>query len=147
MNRTSVLALALGAAASAVLGSAGTAHAAPEYLLFTDPTGNVKCEMTLSYNGDPYANCVVRHAAYPVLADKCDVPGPANPQLTLRQGSTPDYSCVVGSDDTPGEFTLDLGQTRSVGTITCDSEDFGVTCTDAGTGHYFRAWTGSYDLG
>ncbi len=39
------------------------------------------------------------------------------------------------------------GQTHTVGTITCDSQDFGVTCTDAGTGHYIRASTGSYDLG
>ena len=154
MNRTSrrqrvsttTLALTVGAAASTILASAATAHADPEYLLFTDPTGNVKCEMTINYKGNPYANCVVRHAAYPVLADKCDFPGPVNPQIGMGQGDTPDYSCVVASDNTPGEFTLDFGQTRSVGTITCESKEFGVTCTDAGTGHYFRASTGSYDL-
>lgn len=140
------LALNLGAAAFAILGSAATAHAVPEHLLFTDPSGNVKCEMTLNYKGQPYANCVVRHAAYAVTSDKCDFSGPANPQLGLTQGAKPDYSCVVASDNTPGDFRLDLGQTRSIGTITCDSEDFGVTCTDAGTGHYFRASTGSYDL-
>ncbi len=112
------LALTVGAAASTILASAATAHADPEYLLFTDPTGNVKCEMTINYKGNPYANCVVRHAAYPVLADKCDFPGPVNPQIGMGQGDTPDYSCVVASDNTPGEFTLDFGQTRSVGTIT-----------------------------
>ena len=131
---------------AAGIGLAATAHADPEYLQFTSPPGNVKCEMTISYKGDPYANCVVRHAAYAVPADSCDFTGSADPQLGLTQGDTPTLSCVVGSGDSPGEFTLDFGQTRSVGTITCDSEEFGVTCTDAGTGHYFRASTGSYDL-
>ncbi len=140
------IALTAAAIAATGIGLAATAHADPEYLLFTDPTGNVKCEMTISYKGNPYANCVVRHAAYAVPADICDFTGSANPQISIGQGDTPSLSCVVASDNTPGEFTLDFGQTRSVGTITCDSEDFGVTCTDAGTGHYFRASTGSYDL-
>lgn len=142
------IALTAAAIAATGVGLSATVRADPEYLLFTDPSGNVKCEMTISYKGDPYANGVVRHAAYAVLADKCDFAGPVNPQLGLGQGHAPTYSCVVASDNnTPGEFTLDLGQTRSVGTITCDSQDFGVTCTDAGTGHYIRASTGSYDLG
>lgn len=147
MKRTMMLALTVGAATSAILGSAATAHAAPEHLLFTDPTGNVKCLMTLSYKGDPWANCVVRHAAYAVPADICKAPGSFNPVLTLTQGDTPALLCAQASDDTPGEFVLDIGQTRSFGRITCDSEDFGVTCTDATTGRYFRAGTGSYDLG
>ena len=140
------IALAAAAIAATGVGLSVTAHADPGYLLYTDPSGNVKCEMTISYKGDPYANCVVRHAAYAVPADNCDFSGSADPQLGLTQGDTPTLSCVVGSGDSPGEFTLDFGQTRSVGTITCDSEEFSVTCTDAGTGHYFRASTGSYDL-
>ena len=44
-------------------------------------------------------------------------------------------------------FTLDFGQTRSVGTITCDSEESGVTCTDTATYHFFRVSPESYDLG
>jgi hypothetical protein len=140
------IALAAAVIAATGIGLSATAHADPWYLLYTDPSGNVKCEMAISYKGDPYANCVVRHAAYAVPADVCDFTGSADPQLGLTQGDTPTLSCVVGSGDSPGEFTLDFGQTRSVGTITCDSEEFGVTCTDAGTGHYFRASTGSYDL-
>ena len=147
MHMKMIIVLAAGAIAASAIGLAANAHAEPDYLLFTDPTGNIKCEMTTSYKGDPYANCVVRDAAYAVPADKCDFPGAVNPQVELTQGDTPTLSCVVASDDTPGEFTLALGQTRSFGMITCDSEDFGVTCTDAGTGHYFRAGTGSYDLG
>ncbi|WP_156764930.1 hypothetical protein [Mycobacterium sp. 1081908.1] len=42
---------------------------------------------------------------------------------------------------------LGFGQTRSLGTITCNSEPAGVTCTDAGTGHFFRVSRESYQLG
>ena len=129
------------------IGLSATAQADLEYLQFTSPPGNVKCEMTISYKGDPYANCVVRHAAYAVPADKCDFTGSVNPQIEIGQGGTSHVSCVVASDDAPAEFTLDFGQTRSVGTITCDSEEAGVTCTDTGTGRFFRVSPESYDLG
>ncbi len=141
------IALTAAAIAATGIGLAATAHADPEYVQFTSPPGNVKCEMTISYRGDPYVNCVVRHAAYTVPAGKCDFPGLVNPQIGFTQGGTPDVSCVVASDDAPAEFTLDFGQTRSVGTITCDSEEAGVTCIDTGTGRFFRVSPESYDLG
>jgi hypothetical protein len=129
------------------IGLAATAHAEPDYQQFTSPSGNVKCEMTISYKGDPYANCVVRQAAYAAPAGTSDFPGAVNPQFSLGQGDTPKVSCVVASDDKPAEFTLDFGQTRSVGTITCDSEETGVTCTDTATYHFFRISPESHDLG
>jgi hypothetical protein len=42
---------------------------------------------------------------------------------------------------------LNYGQTRSAGAITCDSERPGMTCTDSGTGHFFRLSRESYQLG
>jgi hypothetical protein len=54
--------------------------------------------------------------------------------------------CHSDSLRVPGEPTLDYGQTKSVGTFSCDSVLSGVKCTDS-TGHYFRASRGSYDLG
>jgi len=42
---------------------------------------------------------------------------------------------------------LDYGQTRSVGTLSCDSEPSGVTCTDSSTGHFFRVSSDSLQLG
>ena len=62
------IALTAAAIAATGIGLSATAHAEPEYLQFTSPSGNIKCEMTISYKGDPYANCVVRHAAYAVPA-------------------------------------------------------------------------------
>jgi len=43
--------------------------------------------------------------------------------------------------------TLDYGQTRSLGTLNCDSEPSGVTCTDTSTGHFFRVSRESYQVG
>jgi hypothetical protein len=42
---------------------------------------------------------------------------------------------------------LDYGQVRSLGAITCESERDGVTCTDTGSGHFFRLSQESYDVG
>jgi hypothetical protein len=52
-------------------------------------------------------------------------------EFDLHQGNPPGrgYSCAAGSLVDPGEQMLDYGQTRSVGTITCDSETSGMTCT------------------
>jgi len=47
----------------------------------------------------------------------------------------------------PGLPTLAYGHSRSFGTITCDSERNGVTCTDSSTGHFFRVSRESYLLG
>jgi len=140
------LALITTTAGVSVVGLATTAHADPEYQLFQSPSGNIKCELTVSYKGDPYANCTVSGAAYAVPADNCELTGPVNPQFGLTQGGTPDLSCVVASGDYQWP-TLDYGQTRSVGTINCDNEAQGVTCTDSGTGRFFRVSNDSYDLG
>ncbi len=34
-----------------------------------------------------------------------------------------------------------------ISSITCDSEPSGMTCTDSGTGHFFRVSRDSYQLG
>jgi hypothetical protein len=42
---------------------------------------------------------------------------------------------------------LEYGQTSSAGSITCDSEPEGMTCTDISSGHYFRMSRESNELG
>lgn len=114
--------------------------------MFQSPSGNVKCEMTINYRGNPYANCVVHDSAFAVPQEQCDFSPPVRPQIGLGEGQTPSLSCVAASGD-PNLPTLDVGQTQSVGTITCDSELSGMTCTDSSTGHFIRASRDSYDLG
>jgi fatty acid CoA ligase FadD9 len=43
--------------------------------------------------------------------------------------------------------TLDYGQTRTVGAITCESEPSSVKCTNSNIGHFFRVSRESYDVG
>jgi hypothetical protein len=134
------------ALACVTIGLAPTALAEDDNQFFQDPSGNIKCELTTNYKGVPYANCTVAVAAYRTRADNCDTPASVHPQFSLTQGSEPTSSCVVGSLEYRWP-TLDFGQTRSVGTVTCDNEPTGVTCTDTGTRRFFRASGHSYELG
>lgn len=142
----SKFALTTTAAAVTFIGMAATAHADPPVEIFQSPSGNVRCEITVNHKGVPYADCTVRDAAYATAADQCEIPGPVNPQFSIAQGDTADMSCVVNVAE-PAWPTLDFGQTRSVATITCGSEPAGVTCTDTGTGRFFRISPEFYDLG
>jgi len=70
--------------------------------------------------------------------------------MQLAQGNPPcvgphTIQIVLSGQYAPAP--LDEGQKRSIGTITCESERSGVTCTDASTGHFFRVSSESYDLG
>ena len=43
--------------------------------------------------------------------------------------------------------TLEYGQSQTVGSITCDSAPTAVTCTDTGSGHFFRISRDAYEVG
>ena len=67
----------------------------------------------------------------------------------LDQGQSAYVTCTYSA---PGSGfgpwpTLDYGQRRSLGAITCASEPSGISCTDSGTGHFFRLAQQSYELG
>jgi hypothetical protein len=57
-------------------------------------------------------------------------------------------SLVCSSDTFRGNGlpTLGYGSTWPVNPITCDCEQSGMTYTEAGSGHYFRASCDSYEL-
>jgi hypothetical protein len=67
----------------------------------------------------------------------------------VSQGKPANLGCYEGASkfSAPQLNTLDYGQTYSRGTITCDSEPSGVTCTDTATGHYFRVSRENYEFG
>ena len=68
-------------------------------------------------------------------------------EYDLEQGTPASLGCQGGVIVDPPPPTLGYGQTRSVGTITCDVEPSGVTCTDSSTGHFLRLSRDSYQLG
>jgi hypothetical protein len=128
---------------------------------FQSPSGNIACDYQQGLDGDDatgYVSCEVRDHTWVAPPAACT--GPYNDreraqnmirgdEFPLSEGKPAELGCYwgVGPLNTPHKSTLDYGQTLSVGTITCDSETSGVTCTDSSTGHFFRVSRESYDLG
>jgi hypothetical protein len=107
--------------------------------------------------GKSSAGCEIRE--YTWTAADCGFAGPRDAFL-LDEGKPASAICDANKDFrtkqlipgrgtrfVPGLPTLDYGQASSAGTITCDSETSGVTCTDTSTGHFFRVSRESYKLG
>jgi hypothetical protein len=154
MSTSRIMKLALIATATVVatIGLATPAYAAGLDYSFHSPTGNIRCEM---YTGDDGNNSQV----VCVEDDHTWVapPRPLACQANDHWGNalildTPDGAGVVCYQGTPPDPaltapTLNYGQKHSLGTITCDSEPAGVTCTDSNTGHFFFDSRESYQLG
>lgn len=143
----SSLALIATATGAATIALSATAHAYPDGS-FQSPSGIIVCIITASAStGSPAAACQVQHHTYaPPPPGQCHLGGWGS-QINLDQGNPPRFECVGGVLAVPPMPTLDYGQTRSVGAITCKSEPSGVTCTDSSTGHFFRLSGDSYELG
>jgi hypothetical protein len=119
-------------------------------------------EYQQGFDGDDtrgYVSCEVRDHTWVAPAATCTGPyddaeraqsgGADGNEFPLIEGEPALLSCYWGAGrlSSPHKSTLDYGQTLSVGTITCDSETSGVTCTDSSTGHFFRVSRESYQLG
>ena len=147
--RITTIAAASMISAAAMIGLAATAHADTSGS-FQSASGNIGCGMRLGSGGKGGVTCAVRDHTWVIVAPvpKCPA-GYGDWEFDLDQGNEPgpSYSCAVGTIIYPGQQTLDYGQTRTAGTITCDSEPTGVTCTDTSTGHFFRVSRESYQLG
>ncbi len=138
------------ATVAATVAFPATAHAEGE---FQSPTGNIHCMMIPHDNRDNRDNgaarvvCEIADTSYerPPKPSECHLGGWGN-RITLDQGSMPTWTCH-GDSMSGTEFpTLQYGQTRSAGTITCDDEPTGMKCTDSSTGHYFRLSRESYEV-
>lgn len=147
------------ATAATALPLAGIAHADDTRYTFLSPSGNIGCEMNDDAGGRIYAVCKTQDPTWAAppseYCQQAEVPGATGgpgSDLQLGQGKTP---CVGPSmnqfffppDPLANHPTLGYGQTHSIGSITCDSEPSGVTCTDASTGHFFRVSRDSYQVG
>ena len=147
MNTSKITAHALIATApiAAAVILAATAHAD----IFQSPPGDTVCDISTGNDGTGDVFCDTREKRS--YATTCD-PGWGY-RFSLHQGSAPVSHCqldliIPGSvPANRGLGTLAYGRTASAGTITCDSETSGVTCTDSSTGHFFRVSRGSYQLG
>jgi hypothetical protein len=152
--RKKVMASALGAVGlAATIALPATAHATVTGYDFQSPSGNIGCEMEDEGNGTIVAVCKAHDHTWvaPSAAGGGQWCQDAGTDLKLFQGGT---ACagvwpnqIWLQQDLGALPTLAYGQTHTIGTITCDSEPSGVTCTDSSTGHYFRISRESYQLG
>src|SRR5262245_43869497 len=112
---------------------------------FRSPSGNINCNLSTP-GGRIEARCeVVEHAwAAPPREPECHLNWGDRFALTQDGGAA--FDCY-GQALPPVNETLAYGQARSFGSITCESESTGMTCTDSSTGHYFRVSRESWDLG
>ncbi len=153
----SAMAAAVGVVAPVAFAfGAPTAHADDNYQQFASPSGNIRCILNGQDARLPIAMCQIGDHSYsvaPGLArDQNGGPCPPGSDLgrdfRLDQGQTAYVTCsysAIGSGH--GLWPpLAYGQTKLLGTITCDSEPAGMTCTDSGTGHFFRVSAESYQL-
>ena len=134
------------ATAAASIALATTAHADITGHEFQSPSGDTVCEISTVSDGTGAVFCDIH-------IDRPDCPRGWGVRFGLDQGSAPVSQCeedtiIPGSiPSNRGLDTLAYGKTASAGTITCDSESSGMTCTDSSTGHYFRMSGESSDLG
>ncbi len=140
------------AAAALSLSFAAAAHAgsdAPGDITFKSPTGNIACDIAPNIGG--VASCEIRDHAWPTPASSngqiCDFAF-GGQRFNLAPGAAANVSCFQGASliDSPDMEILAYGQTRSFGAITCGSEENGITCTDSGTGHFFRLSSDTYQV-
>ena len=146
--KVATLVLVATAAAAATTGFSATRQ--PGRYEFASPSGNIVCAMhTPDSTGQPAASCeIAEHdwVAPPESSYGCSLAAGSN-QFRLDQGEPAGFACMTQHLPPAFEQPLDYGATRSIGSITCASEPSGMTCADAGTGHYFRVSEESYDIG
>jgi uncharacterized protein DUF6636 len=139
---TAKLALIVSATVAATIGFAGTARSDDSYD-FQSPSGNIGCSL---HTGG--VSCeVVDYTWFIPRPPDYQMGGRGN-VFVLERGSAPVAGVWHSDHQFPdGSPTLDYGQSRTAGTITCDSENAGMTCTDSSTGHFFRVSRESYQVG
>jgi hypothetical protein len=139
------------ATVAATIALPATGHADVTRHDFQSSSGDIVCETSTGSDGMVGVFCDIGTYGPPPYSPEC--PQGWGVRFGLDQGSAPVKQC---QEDTiiPGSIprnraldTLAYGKTASAGTITCDSEPTGMTCTDSSTGHFFRVSWESYQLG
>jgi hypothetical protein len=154
MKITMIAAVSISTAATA-LPSAAIAHADNNYQQFASPSGHIRCILNGQDAPAPIVQCAIGDYTYAALPGStsdggaCPYGSDLGRDFRLDQGKPTYLTCsysALGSGFGPWS-TVDYGQTRSLGPITCDSELSGVTCTDTSSDLFFRVSRDSYQLG
>lgn len=137
----------ISAAAAAVAVALPSPAQAESSFQFISPTGDVACQMGEGNDGVAYAWCRVQNPYWPEPIGDCqaaNVPGAIDgadgTDFQLRAGAEPCNGFVMSQIFFEGPYlpqALPYGETREIGTITCESAESGVKCTDSSTIHSF----------
>jgi hypothetical protein len=148
------------AAALAALAALSTipaaAHADDNDLMLITPSQNIRCAM-VGQSETPYVACQLKNIDYVVPAGTAHDPGGApcpsgtgsGNDVMLERGRPGFVACsyaAIGGGVTDWT-TLAYGDSVSIAGMTCASESTALTCTDTGTGHFFRVSRESYEVG
>jgi hypothetical protein len=140
------LAAAATAAVAIALPATATACGGPPPA-FQTPSGNIMC-----WIDENMAECRIVDYTYSVaqLPPDCGSPGWPN-GFYLHEGAAAELECYPAPPGTyhgvRSDVTLDYGQKKSAGAMTCAVDTSGVRCTDASSGHFFLVSRDSYELG
>ncbi|RUP02904.1 MAG: hypothetical protein EKK34_21385 [Mycobacterium sp.] len=140
--RSAVVLIAAWMAVAAV--APATAHA-DGFDFFQTPSGNIGCALGL-VDGSALAQCEISDYTYAVPARPSPCMGAFGDRLSLRQGNAAKMSCHSDTVRGTGYPVLQYGQTRSLNSITCESRQSGITCTDDASGHSFQLSRDTYEL-
>lgn len=106
---------------------------------FSSPSTNIACEIATGY-----ARCDIGERYWDPPPAPADCYADWGPALSVGPGGS-DFVCV--GDTLLGAFdTLPYGSSAQHGSIRCDSETRGMTCTDLSTGHGFFVAREGYEL-
>lgn len=133
------------AVAIMVVTPAAVAHA-DDFQQFQSPSGNIFCNMPAFSGMSPEAVCEIVDRTWSPPPRSQDCVGEWGDRVTLVQGGWPAFTCHTDTTRDPRLPVLAYGESRSVANLTCASAPDGVTCTDTGTGHFFRISRESFEL-
>ncbi len=124
---------------------------------FSSPSGNIRCKITATADAPSTVACQLENITYTVPAGTahddngavCDRDYGSGRDVRLVQGQPGYVRCSYAAlDGGVGPWpTLPYGQSQTLGGITCESAPSAVTCTDTGSGHFFRISRDIYELG
>jgi hypothetical protein len=146
--RAAMLSLIAAPLAAAAITLPATANATVNFN-FHSPSGNIFCDMRTGDDGTSETTCITTDHNWisPQRSPSCSAGEHWGDALSLYHGQS-GFQCYTRLPDDPTSAqTLNYGETLANGSITCKSEPAGISCTDAGTGHFFRIARESYQLG
>jgi hypothetical protein len=121
------------------------AQAADSFYQFQSPSGNIICGIGF-INNSGFALCEIGNHTWVAPPRPLSCEGGWGDRIGMDEGSAPALNCHTDTLRGTAPPTLPYGTSRAAGQINCDSAPSGVTCTDAGTGHFFRISRESYEL-